>query len=191
MTETEVLFQISNIVNGRLSFSYAVEQIALLLEREAEGKALLIDQLNGDPVKLLDSLSQPYRALYTVDLRDGGETLGKATLCFASDELLGTVPQRLAGFVGEQLGMLLARTRLAEKRAKLKSEIEKIGQDLARRKVLQRAEGILIAKRGMTPAAAKAWIAQQSRNTGLSTTDIAERLIAYYRTAGVLELRIA
>ena len=84
MTENE---QISNIVNGRLSFLQAVEQIALLLEREANSKALLIEGFGDAPdaAKLLDSFDQPYRSLYSIDLRDGAETLGKATLCFASD----------------------------------------------------------------------------------------------------------
>jgi uncharacterized small protein (DUF1192 family) len=146
MTEREVLFQISNIVNGPLSFSQVVEQIALLL----------------------DSFDQPHRSLYSDDLR--------------------TSP--LADFVGEQLGMLLARTRLAERRAHLKHEIEKIKEDLATRKAMQRAEGILIAKRGMAAVAARRWIAQQSHKTGLSKRDVAERIIAYHQ-AKELEQRIA
>jgi GAF domain-containing protein len=184
MTENEVLFQISNIVTGRLSFPQAVGQIALLLEREVNGKMLTIDYPD-EAVKLLESIDQPYRSMYSVALRDGGETLGTATLCFAADHFQGTLPQRLAGFVGEQLGMLLARTRLAERRAQLKAEIEKIEQDLATRKVMQRAEGILIAKRGMAAAVAKRWIAQQSQKTGLSKQDVADRIIAYHQATGL------
>jgi ANTAR domain len=190
MTENEVLFQISNIVNGRFSFAQAVEQIAHLLEREANGKAVIIEHPIG-VVELLDSFEQPYRALYTVDLRDGGQTLGQATLCFASDHAPGALPQRLANFVGEQLGMLLARTRLAGKYAKLKKELEKIEEDLASRKVLQRAEGILVAKRGMTQVSAKLWLAQQGQHTGLTKTAVADRIIAYYQATGLLEQRIA
>lgn len=192
MTENEVLFQISNIVNGPLTFLQAVEQIALLLEREAHGKSLIIEDLDGsnNAVKLLESFDQPYRSLYSVNLRDGGDTLGKATLCFASDHFQGAFPQRLSDFVGEQLGMLLARTRLAERRAQLKDEIGKIEDDLATRKVMQRAEGILIAKRGMAAVVARRWIAQQSKKTGLSERDVADRIIAYDLATG-LEQRIA
>ena len=142
-------------------------------------------------MKLLDSFDQPYRSLYSVDLRDGGEILGKATLCFASDQHQGALNQRLADFIGEQLGMLLARTRLSDRRARLKSEIEIIEEDLATRKVMQRAEGILIAKRGMTAAVARRWIAQQSHKTGLSKRDVAERIIAYDQATGPREQRIA
>jgi hypothetical protein len=192
MTESEVLFEISNVVNGHLPFSRAVEQIAFLLENEASGKGLIIEGSNNtpDPVALLDSFDQPYRSLYSVDLRDGGGSLGKATLCFASDHFLGTLPQRLADFVGEQLGMLLARTLLAERRDQWKREIEKIEADLAARKVLQRAEGILVAKRGMAAAIARRWIEQQSHKTGLSKQDVADRIIAYDQATG-LRQRIA
>lgn len=193
MTENEVLFQISNIVNGHLSFSQAIDQIALLLKREANAKSLLIEDPDhpSGAAMLLDSFDQPYRSLYSVDLRDGGEILGKATLCFASDRHQSALNRRLADFVGEQLGMLLARTRLADRRAQLKGEIEIIEEDLAMRKVMQRAEGILIAERGMTVAVARRWIAQQSHKTGLSKRDVGDRIIAYHQATGLREQRIA
>lgn len=191
MTENEVLFQISNIVNGHLSFSQAVEQIGQLLEREANAKALIIEHPGApDPVALLESFPEPYRSLYSVDLRDGGESLGKATLCFASGHFQGSL-QRLADFVGEQLGMLLVRTRLEERRFQLEGEIAKIVEDLATRKVLQRAEGILVAHRSMAPAVAKRWIAQQSQKMGLSRQDVADRIIAYHQATAFQEQRIA
>jgi GAF domain-containing protein len=190
MTENEVLFKISNIVNGRVSFTQAMEQIGGLLTSEANGKLLTLEN-SDEAVRMLESLNQPYRSLYSVELRDGGETLGKATLCFASHRFEGGLQQRLADFVGEQLGMLLARTRLAERRAELRDEIARIEEDLATRKVMQRAEGILIAKRGMAAAVAERWIAQQSQRTGLTKRDVADRIIAYHQASGLLEKRIA
>jgi len=165
MTENEVLFQISSIVNQGASFPQAVEQIALLLEREANGKAVLVDGSGAaNIVRLLDAFDHPYRSLYH---------------------------RRLADFVAEQLGMLLVRTHLAERRAELKRELAAIEEDLATRKLMQRAEGILIARRGMPPAVAKRWIAQQSQKTGLSKNDVADRIIAYYQATALLERRIA
>lgn len=192
MTESELLFEISNLVNRQNSFSQAVQQIAGLLEREGHAKALFLQHPGApDAAALLESFDQPYRSLYTVDLRGGGEALGRATLCFASDRFLGSFPQRISEFVGEQLGMLLARTRLSERRAHLKREIEKIETELATRKLMQRAEGILMARRKMTPADAKKWIALQSRKTGLSENDVADRVIAYHQATGLAERRIA
>jgi hypothetical protein len=165
-----------------------VDQIALLLEREASGKAIFIDHPDSpDVVKLFDSFDHPYhRSLYSVKAGDQ-----KLTLAFASDRFQGAFHQRLADFVGEQLGMLLARTRLAERRAQLKREIAEIEEDLATRKLMQRTEGILIARRGMETAAARRWIAQQSQKTGLSKNDVADRIIAYYQATALLEQRIA
>jgi hypothetical protein len=193
MTESELLFQISNIVNGPLTFPQAADRIKLLLTNEAHCRTFLIEPPGrpSDAAKLLESFDQPYRSLYSVDLLDGVEVLGRATLCFASNHFLGALPQRLADFVGQQLGMLLARTRLAETRIRLKREIEKIEEDLATRKVMQRAEGILIAKRGMAAIVARRWIAQQSEKTGLSTLDVADRIIAYDQAIGLREQRIA
>jgi hypothetical protein len=180
MTETEVLFQISEIVNRQRSFSQAVQQIALLLECEVGGRGVIIQQLGApSAVHVLDSIDQLYRSFYTVALRDAGEALGEVTLCFASDDFQGNLPQRLSDFVGEQLGMLLARTRLAERRAQLQREL------------MQRAEGLLIARRNLAPAVAKRWITQQSVKTGLSKEDVADRVIAYYQATGLLERRIA
>jgi len=142
MTENEVLFQISNIVNGGASYSQAVDQIALLLY----------------------SFDSPDLSLYR---------------------------ERIAEFADRQLGMLLQRTRLAERRAQLKREIAEIEEDLATRKLMQRAEGILIARRGMAPSVAQQWIAQQSQKTGLSKNDVADRIIAYYQATALLEQRIA
>jgi ANTAR domain-containing protein len=193
MTENEVLFQISNLVNGRLSFAQAVEQVGNLLAREMNGKGLSIDGAGAsiDAIKLLDSFDQPYRSFYNVPLRDRGQILGEATLCFASDHFQGAMLQRLADFVGEQLSMLLARTRLAERKVQWKREIEKVKEDLAARKVFQRAEGILVAQRGMTAVAARRWIGQQSEKSGLTKEGVADRIIAYHQATGLLEQRIA
>ena len=95
MNELELLFQISNIVNGPVSFAQAREQIARLLEREV--------------------------GVHTVE-RDGGEHLTSGQREFQ---------QRLAEFVGEQLGMLAVRARLSERRAQMKREIARIEEDLA------------------------------------------------------------
>src|ERR1700730_14397661 len=104
MTEIELLFQVSHIVNGRVTYPQAVEQIDRLLRSQTG------------------------------------------------------LPPRIETFISQQLSLLLARTELAERRAALKREISEMEEDLATRKVVQRAEGILVAKRGMSLAAAKRWI---------------------------------
>jgi hypothetical protein len=178
MNERKLLFRISNIVNGPISIPQAAEQIARLLEREAGGRGLFFDYP--------DDGRESY---YTVELQDGGEHFGKLTMVFVSDQTHAEFQRRIANFVGEQLGMLMAQTRLSEQRARLKREIALMKEDLAARKLLQRAEGLLIARRGLTAAEAKRWISETSRKAGLSTNDLANRIIEYYQD--VLERRIA
>src|SRR5260370_28571158 len=179
MNERELLFQISNIVNGPVSFGQAVEQIARLLERDAGGKGLFLDDPDVDG--LLDSFEG---TVYTMELRAGDGSLGKLTVVFASDEMQGEF-SRLAEFLGEQLGMLVARGRLSERPAQLKREIARIEEDLATRKLMQRAEGLLVARRGLTSAVARRWIAETSRKTSLSKNDAAARIFAYYQATGL------
>ncbi|HVO96640.1 MAG TPA: ANTAR domain-containing protein [Bryobacteraceae bacterium] len=190
MTEQDVLFRISEIVNGRQDFLHAMEQIALLLERAFGGKGVFLDHA-PDAFQRLESLPQPYRSLYTVDLRDAGRSLGKLTLLFASGSFQGDAPRRIADFVGEQLGMLLARLRLAGRTAELKQEISAMERDLAERKLIQRAEGLLVARRGMTASAAHAWISTQSKNMGLSKAGVADRIIAYHQASALMPQKIA
>jgi AmiR/NasT family two-component response regulator len=62
-------------------------------------------------------------------------------------------------------------------------------EDLAARKLVQRAEGLLIARRSLTAASAKRWISETSRKTGLLNSEVAYRIIAYYQE--LMEQRIA
>jgi hypothetical protein len=196
MTEAGLILQISRIVNGHVPFKKAVDQIASLLEAEANGRALILDLKEDRPApvpdfaKFLDAFELPYRSLFSVDLKDGSKRWGRVVLCFASSDFQGEQPRRISHFVGEQLGMLLGRTRLRERNAKLNREIEKIADDLAHRKLMQRAEGLLIANRRMTAEAARRWIEQQSVKTGLSIRDVADRVIAYHQANG-FEQKIA
>jgi hypothetical protein len=98
MNERELLFRISNIVNGPISFPQAVEQITRLLEREACVIGLFFDYPEGGK-----------QSLCTVELRDGGEHLGTLTLVFASNHAPGAFERRIADFVGVQLSLLVAR----------------------------------------------------------------------------------
>lgn len=133
MQESEILFQVSQIVSWSDSFREAVKQVHSLLGRVLGAQ------------------------------EDGGE--------------LG-LPQRVWNYVGEQLGMLQQRTRLSQERMRLEAELATLREDLATRKAVQRAMGILGTRRGMTPASAKLWISEQSRQTRQSAKRVAEQVVA-------------
>jgi AmiR/NasT family two-component response regulator len=88
------------------------------------------------------------------------------------------VPRRVSNYVGEQLGMLLERTRLGKDRSRLEAELAALREDLATRKAVQRAQGILVTRRGMTPASARLWISQQARRARLTRQQLAEQVVA-------------
>jgi hypothetical protein len=122
LSEEVLLLEISRIAATQNIFNRAVERIGALLEREAFGKAFLVE-LPGSGESLLStshqiqdflaSIQLPYRSLYSVPLGNGGEDLGKLIVCFASPRFLGDAPRRVASYAAEQLSLLLARIRLA------------------------------------------------------------------------------
>jgi AmiR/NasT family two-component response regulator len=67
-------------------------------------------------------------------------------------------------------------------------------EDLATRKAVQRAQGILVIRRGITPAAARRWISQQAHQAGSTVLQVAEQVVAVEssrRSAGQSRQRIA
>jgi GAF domain-containing protein len=197
MKEAEILFQVSQIVSATDSFTSAVKQIRSLLELALGAQALTllgasdlpgrvsskrafskVDAVTPQVEEFLESLDLPYRSLYSVPLRAGGKELGKLIACYASPEFHADVPRRVSNYVGEQLGMLLQRTRLGQDRSRLEAELAALRDDLAMRKAVHRAQGILVTRRGMTPASAKLWISQQARLARLTAQQVAEQVVA-------------
>lgn len=187
MKEQEILFQISQIIGRATTFAGALERIRLLLENTLGARALTIVMpeqapcpahlANAHVEAVLEAFDLPYRSLYSVPLRAGGKELGKLIACYASQEFHGAVSERVSQYVGEQLGMLLERSRLSTDHRELRRVLADLREELAARKACQRAEGILMARRGMPPHTAKLWISQEARRSGLSARAMAERII--------------
>jgi ANTAR domain len=175
MQENEILFQVSRIVSATDDFPGAVAKIRCLLD-------LTID-LPGSA-----SPAGPSHAfVYAAPLRASGRELGK--LLIQSD-----LPRRVSNYVGEQLGMLLERSNLSQDRASLEEELTSLRHDLATRKAVQRAQGLLVIRRGITPASARRWMSQQARQTGLTLLEVAEQVVVAedaHRAASQSRQRIA
>jgi len=123
LSEEELLLEIDRITSTQNIFQRAVERIGALLEREAYGKAFLVELPGTKPSEsilstsneiqdFLASIQMPYRSLYSVPLESGGEERGKLIACFASPSFLGDLPRRVAGYAAEQLALLLTRDQL-------------------------------------------------------------------------------
>jgi GAF domain-containing protein len=184
VNEKELLFRISHIANQSGSFEDAVEKIGDLMEQELGGKGLIVRELEDDvPGGIAASAETffeetahlPSRALYTVALRANGQELGRLIAFFACAESSDGIRQRVANFAGEQLGIMLERLRLARRRRELRAEISRTKTNLATRKALQRAEGIL-GRRGLDPETAHSWLKREAAKRGLTLVEVASRL---------------
>jgi len=176
MKETEIIVQVSQIVSATDSFTGAVDQIRCLIELTID-----VPGLGSPPMETLSG------SFHAAPLRASGRELG--TLLVQAG-----LPDRVSNYVGEQLGMLLERTRLSEHRARLEAELAVLREDLATRKALQRAQGILVMRRGITPVSARRWISQQAQRAGCSILEVAEQVVAMEdirRSAGQFRQRIA
>jgi hypothetical protein len=163
-------------VSATGSFSGAVAKIRSQLK-------LMID-VPGLASQPLETLSGSFHA---APLRASGRELGKLVV-------QAGLPDRVTSYVGQQLGMLLERTRLSEHRSRLEVELAALREDLATRKALQRAQGILVMRRGITPVSARRLISQRARQTGCSILQVAEQVVALEntcRSAGQSQQRIA
>ncbi len=186
MNEKQLLFEISHIANQSAGFAEAVERIGALMEQELGGKGLTVSQLGDSSLDLggiaataeqffEETAGLPCRSLYTVALRANGRELGRLVAFFACADSSDRQRQRITGFAGEQLGMLLERLRLAKQRRQLRAEISRIRVSISTRKALQRAEGIL-ARRGFDSAMARDWLRREAARRGLSVAATANRV---------------
>jgi response regulator NasT len=85
------------------------------------------------------------------------------------------------GRIRSVLDVALSRFQLMQR---LRSDLEKARADLASRKSIERAKGLLMKERGLDEAAAYAALRKLAMNTGRPIAAVAQDLIAY---AGVLK----
>jgi hypothetical protein len=148
MHESELLFQISQIVSTTDSFNRAVDNIRSLLEQALGARTLTV--VGASDVTASASREEArFLSWKASPLRAGGRELGK--LFVSSD-----VPHRVSNYTGEQLGMLLERIQLANQRTRLEAALSSLRADLATRKLVQRAQGILVARQHVTPVGGQA-----------------------------------
>jgi hypothetical protein len=192
--EAVILRRVSRIVSRGDRFDSVLESLESVLE-EAGARIVALEHWSGG--RKASGLSEerhtavinikdenfPYEQVAA--LREGGRTVGQMALAFRHDEDEQS-QKRLAVFVGQQLGMLLGRLRLAERNQSTQKALDGMKQDIAGRKFLPRAIALLIRQYRMRRRDAEVWLRDQSRTTGLSTREVAERLVAAYTGAPTL-----
>lgn len=192
--EILILQEISRVASQSRSFAAGVERVRAILEQQAglhslfteafeRGAELEISVRQNELEPLFAVEGLPYKFVYSVGLRNNGRDLGRLVLAFAYASFPGDAPRRVATFAGEQLGLLLARTRLAERREANQRKLDDLRDRLAAEKVLTRAEGLLTGRYQYSAETAKQWLAAQGRKKGLTTVEVAERLINLHATS--------
>jgi hypothetical protein len=111
-----------------------------------------------------------FDGVVSVPLVDSGETVGLANFYLSVDQLLGGDSLSLLMNLSLPLGALLIAPTLKE-------QLQKVQEDLADRKVLERAKGILTSRFGYTEEEAYLRIRRASRRNRMPMRKIADLVI--------------
>ena len=116
MNEKKILLEVSQTARRSTSLPTAIQELSDLLERRLGGRVLLVsvpDESSSDDHSVAhqagrffdETADLPYRSLYTFSLRVNGRELRLMVALFALVSFHEGMAQRLANFLGEQLGM--------------------------------------------------------------------------------------
>lgn len=184
LNEAQMLRQVSKIVSTTDSFADAVEKIRSLFVR-AENAGFLTIKILDERFRsgYLDTGDSPNRLCTcnrlccSAPLRASGRSLGEVFAICAGLEFEPRAFNRIVACVGEQLGMLLERTHLCEAQVALERNLQELRDDLATRKAVQRAQGVLVTQRGVSPSMAERWIAGKAQHCQISLREAAVAVV--------------
>jgi two-component system, response regulator PdtaR len=130
----------------------------------------------ADPrFKLFHSLAEDtYHALLSVPLVSGGETMGVLNAHHREPHVHSPEEVALLSFLGEQMGSVIAMSRLADENARLNEKATEIQQQLESRKVLERAKGIMQQRYKMSEEDAYLRLRNESRRSRRPIREVAE-----------------
>jgi len=122
-------------------------------------------------------IEDTYEAFLSVPIVSGGELIGVINVHHRephehSREEIGTLI-----FIGEQLGVTISKSLLAEENARLQEETQEMKRELAARKLMERAKGILQQKHGISEEEAYLRLRNQSRRLRRPVRELAEAII--------------
>ncbi len=122
-------------------------------------------------------IEDTYEAFLSVPLVSGGEVVGVINVHHREPH--AHTPQEIAllTFVGEQMGVAVAKARLAEENARLLEETQEMKRQLETRKLVERAKGILQQRYHLTEEEAYLRLRNESRRMRRPMRDLAEAII--------------
>jgi signal transduction protein with GAF and PtsI domain len=118
-----------------------------------------------------------YEALLCVPLISGGEVIGVLNVHHRDPHAHTPDEIALLSFVGEQMGIALARSHLADAYVRLQGEANQIRQQLEDRKLLGRAKGVMQQRFNLTEREAYRRMRDESRRLRRPIREVAEAVL--------------
>jgi uroporphyrinogen-III synthase len=121
-----------------------------------------------------------YEAFLSVPLVSGGELVGVINVHHREPHEHTPEEIALVTFIGEQMGVAVAKASLAEQNVRLREQTEEMKQQLAARKLVERAKGILQRVHGLTEEEAYLRLRNESRRLRRPMRELAGAIILAY-----------
>lgn len=122
-------------------------------------------------------IEDTYQAFLSVPLVSSGDLVGVINVHHRDPHPHSPVEIKRLQFVGEQLGLAVAKSLLEEENSRLLEETLEAKRALETRKVVERAKGILMRKLGLTEEEAYLRLRDQSRNMHRPMKELADAII--------------
>jgi signal transduction protein with GAF and PtsI domain len=122
-------------------------------------------------------IEDTYQAFLSVPLVSGGDLVGVINVHHRDSHAHSELEIGRLRFVGEQLGLAVAKSLLGEENSRLLEETLEVKRALETRKVVERAKGILQRKLGLSEEEAYLKLKDQSRIRRRPMKDLAEAII--------------
>jgi uroporphyrinogen-III synthase len=122
-------------------------------------------------------IEDTYEALISVPLVRGGEVIGVLNVHHREPHEHTPDEISVLCFLGEQMGVAIAYSNLAEHNIKLKREASLVRQQLEERKIIERAKGVLQQRFELSEEEAYRRLRDESRRLRRSMRDVAEAVL--------------
>jgi signal transduction protein with GAF and PtsI domain len=122
-------------------------------------------------------IEDTYQAFLSVPLVSGGDLVGVINVHHRDSHAHSELEIGRLRFVGEQLGLAVAKSLLGEENSRLLEETLEVKRALETRKVVERAKGMLQRRLGLSEEEAYLKLKDQSRIRRRPMKDLAEALI--------------
>ena len=118
-----------------------------------------------------------YEAFLSVPLVSSGDVIGVINVHHREKHVHNQEEIGLISFIGEQMGVAISKSVLAEQNVRLREETEEMKRQLETRKLVERAKGIMQTRNKLTEEEAYLRLRNESRRLRRPMRELAEAII--------------